>query len=41
MATPAQREARCLIEEIHREHTLDGKILGTRFELLISNCLEM
>ncbi|KAF1996938.1 hypothetical protein P154DRAFT_607356 [Amniculicola lignicola CBS 123094] len=41
METPGQRDARCLIEKIGREHTLSGAIKGTRFELLVNNCLEI
>ena len=41
MGSPAQRDAKDLIERIAREHTLNGAIIGTRFELLVSNCLEM
>ncbi|KAF2812279.1 uncharacterized protein BDZ99DRAFT_518138 [Mytilinidion resinicola] len=41
METPGQRDARCLIEKIGREHILNGAIKGTRFELLVSNCLEI
>jgi hypothetical protein len=41
METSAQRDARTLIEKISREHTLGGNIIGTRFEVLVTNCLEM
>jgi hypothetical protein len=39
--TAAQRDARNLIETINREHTLNGAVIGTRFENLLSNCLEV
>jgi hypothetical protein len=41
MDATEQHVAQCLVEKINREHTLDGAILGTSVELLMSNCLEM
>ncbi|KAF2129618.1 hypothetical protein P153DRAFT_431538 [Dothidotthia symphoricarpi CBS 119687] len=35
-----QSEARCLIERINREYTLNAAIIGKRFESLVSSCLE-
>jgi hypothetical protein len=39
--TPEKCKARALIESIVRENTLDGRIVGTRLESLLTNCLEM
>lgn len=37
----ARRKARQLIDNIAQDHTLNGTISGTKFELLANNCLEM
>ena len=40
-AISAREKARLFIEEIAEEHTLGGRIFGTKFEGLVNNCLEM
>ena len=37
----AREKARLFVEDIANEHTLSGKIFGTKFEVLVNNCLEM
>jgi len=42
MEPSAKRDAaRSLIKRISREHNLDGAISGTKFGVLVTNCLEM
>ncbi|UPL03056.1 hypothetical protein LCI18_013990 [Fusarium solani-melongenae] len=38
---PPQQSQRRPVERIGRDHALDGAIIGTRFESLLSNCLEI
>lgn len=41
METPGQCKARSLIEKINQEYILGREIIGPRFELLVTNCLEI
>lgn len=40
-AIDAREKARVFVENIAEEHTLGGRIFGTKFEGLVNNCLEM